>query len=322
LAGEIIVSSIFAPKLLYEFEILKRNAIQAASDTTDAYIQNWTRWVIGWGETQRGRINNARDSARELLQVGRLLNDPRSTGFGLNLLSFIALFSDSYAEVLEYSEQSLSVAVTPWDRAAATLAKGSALMLLRRPDEAAKLLQEQRRRITADGDFFSLLATDPMLGLYKVLQGNFAEGMHIIEELILRVEKEGYQGAAEWLRLNLAQVYLEIIAGNERPRFTVLLKNLPILIKVMATASSRIGALMTHVLNYPHYDPRVSNWQIGNDPRPAVQDQEKASPCGSASDQGKADTLAIRTNPSTRAGRNVARGIGTIVRAKLADHNQ
>src|SRR5262249_2549918 len=47
LAGEIIVSTIFAPTPWREFEILKRNAIRAASDTADAYIQNWTRWVIG-----------------------------------------------------------------------------------------------------------------------------------------------------------------------------------------------------------------------------------------------------------------------------------
>jgi tetratricopeptide (TPR) repeat protein len=261
LAGEIIVSSIFAPKPLYEFEMLKRNAIQAASEPADAYIQNWTWWVIGWGETHRGRINEARDSARKLLEVGRLLNDPRSTGFGLNLLSLIALFSDSYAEALEYSEQSLSVAVTPWDRAAATLAKGSALMLLRRSEEAVMLLQEQRRRITVDGDFYSATPVDSMLGLYQVLQGNIGEGMRTIEELILRLEKEDYQFAANWLRLNLAEAYLEIIAGNEKPPFTVLIKNLPILLKVMVTASSRIRALMTRVLNYPHHDP--NGFQIG-----------------------------------------------------------
>jgi hypothetical protein len=40
-----------------------------------------------------------------------------------------------------------------------------------------------------------------------------------------------------------------------------LLKNLPILLKVMVTASSRIRALMTHVLNYQHYDP--NGFQIG-----------------------------------------------------------
>ena len=86
LAGEILVSTIVAPKPLNEFEILKREAIKAASDTTDAYIQSWTRFVIGWEEMHRGRMNDARDAARELMQVGRLLNDPRSTGFGLGIV--------------------------------------------------------------------------------------------------------------------------------------------------------------------------------------------------------------------------------------------
>ena len=57
LASEIHVSTIVAPKPLHEFEILKREAIKAASDTTDAYIQNWTRCVIGWEEFHRGRMN-------------------------------------------------------------------------------------------------------------------------------------------------------------------------------------------------------------------------------------------------------------------------
>ena len=34
-----------------------------------------------------------------------------------------------------------------------------------------------------------------------------------------------------------------------------MLKNLPILLKVMVTASSRIPALMTRVLENPHFDP-------------------------------------------------------------------
>jgi tetratricopeptide (TPR) repeat protein len=253
-AGEIIVSTIFAPIPSPEFEILKRNAIGAASDTADAYIQNWTRWVIGWNEMHRGRMNNARDSARDLMQVGRQLNDPRSTGFGLNLLSWITLVLDSYAEALELSEQSLSVAVTLWDRAAASLAKGDALMLLRRTEEAVKLLQEQRDRIASDGDLYSLAGVAPMFGLQKVFQGNIAEGIQIFEETILRRENEGYQDNAYWCRINLAEVYLEIIAGNEKPPLAVLLKNLPILLKVMVTAYSRVRALVKLDPEHPHYD--------------------------------------------------------------------
>jgi len=64
LAIEIHVSTIVAPKSLDQFEKLKKEAIEAASDTTDAYIQSWTRWAIGWEEFHRGRIANARVSAQ------------------------------------------------------------------------------------------------------------------------------------------------------------------------------------------------------------------------------------------------------------------
>ena len=71
LAGEIHVSTMIEPKPLAEFEKLKNEALKAVSDATDAYIQNTIRFIIGWEEFHRGRITHARDSARELMQVGR-----------------------------------------------------------------------------------------------------------------------------------------------------------------------------------------------------------------------------------------------------------
>ena len=86
MAGEILVSTIVAPKPLQEFEKLKIEAVKAASDTSDAYIQNWTRFVIAWEEFHLGRMLNARDLGCELMQIGRMLNDPRATGLGLSVL--------------------------------------------------------------------------------------------------------------------------------------------------------------------------------------------------------------------------------------------
>ena len=101
------------PKPLDEFETLKSEAIKAASDNDDAYIQNWIRFVIGVGRVPPRTDDPGSDSARELMQVGQALNDPRSTGLGLAVLMWIALVSDSYAEALEYSEQSLATAIAP-----------------------------------------------------------------------------------------------------------------------------------------------------------------------------------------------------------------
>jgi hypothetical protein len=255
LAGEIHLSTVIAPKLLHEFETLKREMIKAASDTADAYIQNWSRLVIGWEEFHRGRMTAARDTAHELMQVGRLLGDPRSTGLGLSLLAWIAQISDSYVEALEYSEQSLAVAVTRSDRITANAGKASALILLRQTEEGAKLMEEEYRRCFADGDLYSLNADDAMIAVCRVLQGNIGKGIHLLEEAVLKREKEGYRAAADWYRFLLSDVYLQIIAGSERLPVATLLKNLPILLKVMATASTRIPTLMTRVLENPQFDP-------------------------------------------------------------------
>ena len=118
------------------------------------------------------------------------------------------------------------------------------------------LLEAHRRRCVADGEIDQLNGTDTIFGVCKILQGNIRNGLRLIEEAILRREKEGYhRDMADWSRLTLAEIYLRVIAGNEKFHLPTLLRNLPILLKVMATASSRIRALTTHVLANPHFDP-------------------------------------------------------------------
>jgi hypothetical protein len=59
----------------------------------------------------------------------------------------------------------------------------------------------------------------------------------------------------DWYRLFLCEIYLQIIGGNERLPIRNLLKNLPIILKVMVTAATRMRALTTHVLENPQFAP-------------------------------------------------------------------
>ena len=78
----------------------------------------------------------------------------------------------------------------------------------------------------------------------------------MIEKVILKAEKDGYKTMADFHRLYLAEVYLQIMTGGDKKvPLPILLRNLPILFKVMFTAGSRIRALITHVLDNPHFDP-------------------------------------------------------------------
>jgi class 3 adenylate cyclase/tetratricopeptide (TPR) repeat protein len=255
LAIEIHVSTIVAPKPLDQFENLKKEALKAASDTTDAYIQSWTRWAIGWEEFHRGRITNARNSAHELMQVGQRLSDPRSTGQGLALLTWIALMSDSYAEAREYSEQSLAVAVTPLDRSYALSGMGNALVLLRQIEDGLKLIEDNNRHNVDGGLLYVLAGSEGVIAIGRVLQGNIGEGIRLLEEAISRREKEGYRVAADWYRLFLVETYIQIMSRNEKLAPLSLLRNMPAILKVMITAASRISAVTDCVFNNPHFHP-------------------------------------------------------------------
>jgi hypothetical protein len=214
LASEILVSTIFAAPL-DEFETLKKETMRAVSDTTDAYIHHWSRLLIGWQETNRGRVNEAREAAHELMRHGSSIDDPRSTGLGLWLLSRIAYFADSYVEALEYSEQSLAVAITPFDRYVPMVVKGCALVLLRRTKDGATVLKEARSHFAGDGCYYVVTGVDPALGLCRVLCGDISAGIRMLEELISQEEGKDHRLAADATRLFLGEILLRIVSQND-----------------------------------------------------------------------------------------------------------
>ena len=138
-ASQILVSSAVAAKTLEDQAPLVRSALEAASRTEDAYIQGALRWVIAIDEISRGRMKVAQDIAEEMSAIGRNLNDPRPVGMALGILSWIALTCDDYEKALNCANECLRIAVTPQERMNALGAKGSALPLLRRLDEAKEI---------------------------------------------------------------------------------------------------------------------------------------------------------------------------------------
>jgi hypothetical protein len=124
------------------------------------------------------------------------------------------------------------------------------------------LLEVHRRRCAADGHLAQLNSTDAIFGVCKILQGNIRDGLRLIEEAILKQEKQGFRDMADWTRLTLAEIYLQFIAGNEKPplptllrNLPTLLRNLPIILRTMINAHSRIPDLLKRVLANPRFDP-------------------------------------------------------------------
>jgi len=253
LLSALSVSTIFAPYPIDIFERLSREAIDAASNMNDAYLRN-AQQVVGWDDFHRGRISRAHTAAEELMAMGRRMNDPRSTGLGMYLHAWAALTSDDYLQALNFYETCLGIARAPIDLNSAQTARVAALVLLRRP-EALPTLQSFIAQCVTNGWNLFLASADGMLGIALAINGRIGEGIRQIEQSISRREDEGYPAAADWLRMHLCEIYLEIIAGTEKPPARVVARNALSLVKVIFTAEKRISSLVEQVRQNPQFDP-------------------------------------------------------------------
>jgi class 3 adenylate cyclase len=254
LAGEILVSTIISPLAVEAFEALSRDAIDAAAKADDRYLQTFIRNLMAWEECARGRIAKVHEAAEELMAVGRRMNDPRSIGLGMTARGWGALYGDDYAAALDFAETSIGMACTPFDLQGALNVKINVLVLLRRP-EAFPMLLDLRERCTANGWLWMRTFTDAAWGIALVLRGEISGGIRWIEEAIVAREREGFVAMADYNRIILCELYLEIISGTEKPPLKVLLRNFLTLAAVMITAKKRICAMMEKVRQNPRFDP-------------------------------------------------------------------
>ena len=228
--------------------------IAATSDIRDPYIQVFARFVIAWDEIHRGRIVQARERAQELVAVGREMNDPRSLGFGIQIQAWIALIGDDYVAALNLAETASSLARVAYDRESMKNIINAVPVLLRRPG-AYQTLRDWMLECAENGWGYYLTAVDGVWGVALVLHGDIGGGIAWIEKCIRKREQDGYRLSADWYRLFLCEIYLEIISGKDRPSASVLARNAPTLIAVTLTARRRIVNLVERVRQNPQLDP-------------------------------------------------------------------
>jgi class 3 adenylate cyclase len=241
------------------FDSLSHEALAAASNLNDPYLQFLTRSAIAIEESFRGRLTNALKATEELVEVGRRANDPRSLGYGIAQRAMVTLVGGDYHAALNLGETCISLARTPYDRVMSNQARITALVLLKRP-EGIPMLREFIEQCVANGWNTSLDLVEGVWGVALVMEGQIRKGIHSIEQTILRCEREGNRICADFNRILLCEIYLEIVTGKEKAPLLVLVRNAPTLIAVMITAQRRIHALIETVRQNPQFDPNGFNF--------------------------------------------------------------
>ena len=227
-------------------------AVAAALRTGDLYIMAWLRFLVGWNAFHRGHVGRAHAIAAELSRAGAALRDPRSTGLASILLCWTALVFDDCEDALAHAERAIETAITPFDTINAESGKATALALLRRL-ESAPLLAALRAEAAEHDRWYEYVGNDMSFGISLVLQGRFAEGVRQIETSIEKRDAD-YPIAADWYRMALGQLYLEILEGNDKPSLGVLLRNAMFLTRTLLTGRRKILALLRRAEENPIFD--------------------------------------------------------------------
>ena len=253
LVSELSASTYCAPTPIEVFQSKRREAEAALANVNDAYLQNFYSAILGWDEVNRGRVVEAREAAERLVAIGVSTNDPRSLGYGTAMKALIALVSDDYEQALEISELALNVSRAPFERAIATSARNSALVLLNKRG-AINEVERYMALCEENGWTLFLAGPDNLVGVALALNGRIDEGLRHIEEAIARRENEGYRAAADWGRMFLCEVYLEILSGKGDAALGLLMRNFRALAGVYAFGAKRIVSLIEKVRSNPQFD--------------------------------------------------------------------
>jgi class 3 adenylate cyclase len=245
------LSSMFVPEAAEISEAMAARAISAATQVDDPYLQYVLRFFIGWDQVERGQVAKARNTADDILDVGRRINDPRSIAWGMALKAIVAMDGGDYGRALEFAENGIIMARTPSDVLVNRLFKLWALAGLGRPESFA-LSRQYRDECEANGWGNFLDLSQGPWGTGLIIHGDIGAGLRWLEASILRLQKNGMVGMANLLRTALAEVYVRIISRTERPPLWVAVRNFPILLWVTFTAEARTRALIKDVCNCPH----------------------------------------------------------------------
>lgn len=254
MVNELSLSVYCAPLPNAEFDARKAVIEAKLSTFDDAYLQNFFLATVGWNELTRGRVVKARETAERMVAVGERDNDPRALGYGTAMKALVAVVTDDHHTALEFSEEAYRLSRAEFEIAIAESSRVAALVPLKRPDARAAV-QDYVDMCEANGCTLFGGVPQTMLGVALAMEGRIKEGLRQIESTIARREAEGAQIAADWNRLFLSEIYLQILSGEGGASLGVFLRNFKTLASVMISGEKRIIALIEQVRQNPQFDP-------------------------------------------------------------------
>ena len=256
-AGLIQLSIYVDPMPLSDFEPFAQRAFREAEEGDDTYIVGRMMMAITMNYMNRGLIMEGRQWARRLMKFGQERQDQRSLGMALWMLGWLDILAEDYVSALGHGLESLKTALAPFDLQIGQHVVGISQMLLGHLAEGIETIENHRRQAVSNGWHFSALVTEAPLGVAMLLSGELKKGARFLESVIKRCESElGYQAYADWTRIFLAEFYIAILQGTNKPSLQTVLRNLVFLAHAKRVAARKAEDLLQFAMRNPQFSDR------------------------------------------------------------------
>jgi class 3 adenylate cyclase len=221
---------------------MKEDLARDCARSGENFILNWAYVFIVFDYFYRGLNKEARTAALRLIASGQERKDPRSISQANLMLAYIDMFGDDPIAAIARAHECMRIAVAPNEKLQGAVVKATAEILLGRAREGLAELEAANAEFERLGSLF-FVQTGPR-GVALAMMGHISEGIHVIERQIAQSDSVGDQVRAAWSRIMLAEVYIQILSGKERPTLGVLLRNLWTIVDVMIFGVSRARDLL------------------------------------------------------------------------------
>jgi class 3 adenylate cyclase len=223
-------------------ERMKAQLIDDCIRIGDSIILSWSHFSIAWDYLYRGLIVEAREVATRLVASGEERRDPRGIGAANLLLSYIDEMCYDPVAADAHAEECIRVAVVPDDRRQAAMVKAVSAILLGRIREGLDEIDALNSEFERSGALMAMQCMFQGVGLATL--GRVSEGIRMIEKEIAQADATGDETRAAMSRIILAEVYIQILSGKQKPGVMVLFRNFWTVTGALIFGASRARTLL------------------------------------------------------------------------------
>ena len=212
---------------LEEAERRKAEVMADCQQFGDNFLRNSAYFFVTWDYLYRGLIKDARAIAIKLIASDEASGDPRGIGFANWILGWINVIGGFPEAAIAHADECLRVAIAPFDRLQAKIIKTVGAIFSGRGDEGLARIEALNVEFKRLGALYSVL--EGPRGAALIETGRITQGIRLIEQAIAAREAAGDRTQASFIRILLAEVYIQILAGGRKPPAAVMVRNLPTL---------------------------------------------------------------------------------------------